>query len=67
MVLYICKKERLKKIMKKLNLQEKQMVMKRYPRLGMLVIHEIEKLKLDYGTLEQTMDVAYDYILEKAE
>jgi hypothetical protein len=67
MVLYICKKERLKKIMKKLNLQEKELVVKKYGRLGYLVIHEIEKLKLNYGTLEETMEVAYDYICDKAE
>jgi hypothetical protein len=52
--------------MKKLNLQEKELVVKKYGRLGYAVINEIEKLKLDYGTLEETMEVAYDYILEKA-
>jgi hypothetical protein len=51
----------------KLTQIQKEIVMKKYGKLGTLVAYEIEKLKLDYGTFEETMEVAYDYICEKAE
>lgn len=49
----------------KLNQNQKEIVLKKYNKLGYCVINEIEKLKLDYGTFEDTMEVAYDYVLEK--
>jgi hypothetical protein len=51
----------------KLTQIQKEIVMKEYPKLGNLVIYQIEKLKLDYGTFQDTMEVAYDIILQNAE
>lgn len=51
----------------KLNQEQKQKVLNRFGKLGYVVVYEIEKLKLNYGTLEETMEVAYDYVLEKGE
>ena len=51
----------------KLNQVQKEVVLKKYKKLGYCVINEIEKLKLDYGTFEDTMEVAYDYVCEKGE
>lgn len=52
--------------MRKLNLQEKEIVMKKYGKVGYLVIAKVEKLKLDY-TLDEAMDFAYDILQEQAE
>ena len=53
--------------MKKLNELQKQMIMKRFPRLGHLVIYQAEKIKLDIKDFEELVDFAYDIVLEKAE
>ena len=49
----------------KLTQIQKKVVLKKYNRLGYCVINEIEKLKLGYGTFEETMEIAYDFVLEK--
>ncbi len=49
----------------KLTQIQKEVVLNKYKRLGYCVINEIEKLKLNYGTFEDTMEIAYDFVLEK--
>lgn len=52
--------------MKKLNELQKEMIMKRFPKLGHLVIMRVEKIKLEM-TFEEKIDFAYDIICEQAE
>jgi hypothetical protein len=53
--------------MRKLNELQKEMVMKVFPRLGYLVIMYVEKYGNEKETLENDMDLAYDYMREHAE
>jgi hypothetical protein len=50
----------------KLNELQKEMIMKRFPRLGHLIVMKVEKLKLQYE-LDEAIDFAYDIIMEQAE
>jgi hypothetical protein len=50
----------------KLNDLQKEMIMKRFPRLGHLIVMKVEKLKLQYE-LDEAIDFAYDIIMEQAE
>jgi hypothetical protein len=50
----------------KLNQLQKEMIMKRFPRLGHLIVMKVEKLKLQYE-LDEAIDFAYDIIMEQAE
>jgi hypothetical protein len=50
----------------KLNELQKEMIMKRFPRLGHLIVMKVEKLKLQYE-LNEAIDFAYDIIMEQAE
>jgi hypothetical protein len=40
--------------------------MKRFPKLGHLIVMKVEKLKLQYE-FEEAIDFAYDIIMEQAE
>lgn len=50
----------------KLNQLQKEMIMKRFPKLGHLIVMKVEKLKLQYE-LDEAIDFAYDIIMEQAE
>jgi hypothetical protein len=50
----------------KLNQLQKEMIMKRFPKLGHLIVMKVEKLKLQYE-FEEAIDFAYDIIMEQAE
>jgi hypothetical protein len=50
----------------KLNQLQKEMIMKKFPKLGDLIIMKVEKLKLQYE-FEEAIDFAYDIIREQAE
>jgi hypothetical protein len=52
--------------MRKLNQVQKDMINKRFPWLGHLVIIQVEKLKLEY-TLDEAINFAYDIVLDNAE
>jgi hypothetical protein len=50
----------------KLNQLQKEMIMKKFPKLGHLIVMKVEKLKLQYE-LDEAIDFAYDIIMEQAE
>ena len=50
----------------KLNQLQKEMIMKKFPKLGHLIVMKVEKLKLQYE-FEEAIDFAYDIIMEQAE
>jgi hypothetical protein len=52
--------------MRRLNDLQKEMINKRFPNLGHLVIMQVEKLKLEYE-LEEAINFAYDIVLDNAE
>jgi hypothetical protein len=53
--------------MRKLNELQKEMITKQFRRIGHLVIMYVEKYGNEKETLENDIDLAYDYIREHAE
>lgn len=65
MVLYKCKKERLKKIMRKLNQNQVEQIKKVYPKLVGLIVKYVEKIGNDKMELVDDVQLALDIIAEK--
>jgi hypothetical protein len=51
----------------KLTKEQKEVVMKQFPRYGYLVVMYVEKYGDPKDTLEMNMDLAYDLIQQHAE
>jgi hypothetical protein len=51
----------------KLNQNEKEYIFKKFPKMGHLLVMYVEKWGNPKDTLDENIDLAYDFILQDAE